>query len=266
MFVGARDYRRRFPRPDKPSTEMKMPPWFSRANVEATIDLWHRFKGRAMARNAAYLILAAVALEASMPQMLIQGAFKLAGIDLPVPDTPHWVSVSFVALAVVLLITDRWLPDIRSTAAPNPHDVELYAKFKDLFDDDVLYFLRTHDFGGGFPVRYFTVLNDISAVWVGSRYGFDDPDLAAIWNALFPKNRELLKLMAKYTTRTGSDWCQPYWHDEDWHSDKTMQRVKLMNDTGSELVDLIDKLEAEARKKRLSVQPKSSLKIESGHS
>ncbi|WP_340672505.1 hypothetical protein [Bradyrhizobium ottawaense] len=235
---------------------MQMPSWFNRANVEAAIDLWHRFKGRAMARNAAYLILAAVALEADMPQMLVQGGFKFAGVDLPMPETPHWVSVSFVALAVVLLVTDRWLPEARSPVAPNPHDVELYAKFKNLFDDDVLYFLRTHDFGGGFSGRYFTVLNDISAVWVGPRYGFNDPELAAIWNEFFPKNRQLVKLIAQYTTRTGSDWCQPYWHDEDWHSEETMERVKLMNDTGSELVDLIDKLEAEARKKWISVQAK----------
>jgi hypothetical protein len=235
---------------------MQMLSWINRANVEATIDVWHRFKGRAMARNAAYLILAAVALEASMPQMLVQGAFKLASVDLQIPDTPHWVSVSFASLAVVLLIADRYLPEARSPVTPNPHDVELYAKFKGLFDDDVMYFLRTHDFGAGFPSRYFTVLNDISAVWVGSRYGFNAPDLAATWDEFFPKNRQLLKLMAQYTTRTGSDWCQPYWHDEDWHSEKTMERVKLMNDTGSELVDLIDKLEAEARKKWISVQAK----------
>lgn len=206
-----------------------------------------------MARNAAYLIVAAVALEANMFQMLVQGAFKLAGTDLQMSDTPHWVSVSFVALAVILLIADRYLPEVRSPAAPNPHDVELYAKFKDLVDDDVMYFLRTHDFGAGFSGRYFRVLNDVSAVWVGSRYGFNDKDLAAIWTEFFSKNRQLVKLMAQYTTRTGSDWCQPYWHDEDWHSEETMERVKLMNDTGSEVVDLIDKLEAEARKKWISV-------------
>jgi hypothetical protein len=241
---------------------MQMPSWINRANIESTIDLWHRFKGRAMARNAAYLILAAVALEANMPQMLMQGVFKLAGIDLQMPDTPHWVSVSFVALAVVLLVADRYLPEAHSPLVPNLHDVELYAKFKELFDDDVMYFLRTHDFGGGFPGRYFTVLNDISAVWVGPRYGFSDPKLSDIWNEFFLKNRQLLKLMAQYTTRTGNDWCQPYWHDEDWHSEKTIERVKLMNDVGSEMVDLIDKLEAEARKKWITVK---ALRPESAH-
>jgi hypothetical protein len=34
-------------------------------NLETAIDLWHRLKGRPMARRAGYLILAAVVLEAN---------------------------------------------------------------------------------------------------------------------------------------------------------------------------------------------------------
>jgi hypothetical protein len=226
--------------------------WLNRANLETSIDLWHRFKGRTMSRRAGYLILAAVALEANMPQMIVQGAFKVIGINLPIPETPHWVSVTFVGFAVLLLFGDRYLPDSHR-ASPNPHDVELYAKLRKLFDDDVMYFLRTRDFGGGsFSGKYFNVFDEISAVWVGSRYNFDDANMSNIWEELFPKNRQLVRLIAENTSPTGRDWCQPHWVGEDWHSDETMQRVKLMNETATQLVELVDKLEAEARRKWIS--------------
>jgi hypothetical protein len=64
-----------------------------------------------------------------------------------------------------------------------------------------MYFLRTHDFGGGFDGHFFKVLDAISAEWVGPRYGFEDAEMRAIWDDFFPKNRQLLKLMAQYTTR-----------------------------------------------------------------
>ena len=63
-----------------------------------------------MARRAGYLILAAVALEANLPQMIVQGVFKLLGVDLAIPETPHWVTLGFVLFAVVLLLGDRYLP------------------------------------------------------------------------------------------------------------------------------------------------------------
>ncbi|MBO4224034.1 hypothetical protein [Bradyrhizobium neotropicale] len=226
--------------------------WLSKANLEVAIDLWHRFKGRAMSRRAGYLIAAAVALEADLPQLIVQGGFKAAGVDLVLPETPHWVSVSFVGFAVLLLFGDRYLPEAHR-ASPNPHDVELYAKFRKLFDDDVMYFLRTHDFGGGsFSGKYFNVFDEVSAVWVGSRYNFDDSKMSKIWEELFPKNRQLLRLIADNTDPTGRDWCRPHWAGEDWPSDETTQRVKLMNDTATQLAELVDKLEAEARRKWIS--------------
>ncbi|MGY4306262.1 hypothetical protein ACVIJ6_003505 [Bradyrhizobium sp. USDA 4369] len=226
--------------------------WLSKENLEAAIDLWHRLKGRAMARRAGYLVLAAVALEANMPQMIVQGAFKAYGIELAFPETPHWVSVSFVGFAVLLLFGDRYLPEARRPA-PNPHDVELYAKFRNLFDDDVMYFLRTHDFGGGsFSGKYFNVFDEISASWVGSRYSFDDSGMSKVWEKLFPKNRQLVRLIAENTSPTGREWCRPHWAGEDRHSDETVQCVKLMNDTATQLAELVDELEAAARQKWIS--------------
>jgi hypothetical protein len=228
---------------------------FTRENLEVAIDLWHRFKGRPMSRRAGYLIVAAVALEADVPQLIIHGLFKTLGIDVPILETPHWVSVSFAGLAVILLIADRFLREPAPIQRPNPHDVDLLKRFRALLDDDTMYFLRTHDFGGSFDAKYFKVFNEISAVWVGSRYQFDDPELSAIWEDLFPKNRELARLIAYNTTPAPGnvDWCQPYWVHDDWHSPETTQKIKIMNNTATELAELVDRLEAAARRKWMSV-------------
>jgi hypothetical protein len=210
-----------------------------------------------MSRRAGYLILSAVALEANVPQLIVQGLFKIFRIDLSIPDTPHWVSVSFAALAAVLLIVDRYLPETHITPPPNPHDVQLFRTFRELFDDNVMYFLRTHDFGNGFQSYFFKRLNDVSAEWVGARYEFQDMELRASWERLFQHNRNLVRLIAINTTASGpkADWCKCWWSDADDLSDRANNTIKEMNDTATELVRLIDELESLARAKSLSQGP-----------
>jgi hypothetical protein len=117
-----------------------------------------------------------------------------------------------------------------------------------------MHFLRSHDFGGSFSGKYFNVFDEINAAWVGSRYQFDDPEMAAIWEKIFPKNRELTRLIAQHTNPGpgNRDWCQPHWVHEDWPSPETMEKVGLMNDTATELAELVDRLEVVARRKWIS--------------
>ncbi|MGO3927965.1 hypothetical protein NP284_06580 [Rhodopseudomonas pseudopalustris] len=230
--------------------------------METVIDLWHRFNGRTMSRRAGYLIATAVAFETNLPQLIVQGGFKIAGVDLTIQDTPHWVSVIFVGFAVVLLFGDRFLPE-NSRAEPNPHDIELYAKFRKLFDDDVMYFLRTNDFGGGsFSAKYFDVFDEISASWVEARYNFDDTDMSEIWGELFVVNRKLVRLIAENTSPTnGGDRCRPHWVSAGFFSENIRECVTEMNSTATRLAEYVDKLEVEARKKWIGTPRRPVLPI-----
>jgi hypothetical protein len=89
----------------------------------------------------------------------------------------------------------------------------------------------------------------------GQRYGFLDPDMSAIWKELFSKNRVLARLIAYNTTPAPGnvDWCRPFWVEDDRHSLGTDQKIKKMNDTATELVRLVDELEAVARRKWISI-------------
>jgi hypothetical protein len=84
--------------------------WLTKPNAETMIDLWHRFKGHPISRNAGYLVLAAVGLESNIIQSLIEGGFSYAGVKVDIPKTPHWVTAVFVGAAAVLLIADRLIP------------------------------------------------------------------------------------------------------------------------------------------------------------
>jgi phage FluMu gp28-like protein len=57
--------------------------WITRRDLEVAIDVWHRFKGRfkgrPISRRAGYLIVAAVALEADVPQLIV---------DVPILEPP----------------------------------------------------------------------------------------------------------------------------------------------------------------------------------
>jgi hypothetical protein len=119
-------------RPSWRSTQGNELRWLTREDLEAAIDLWHRFKGRPLSRRAGYLIVAAVALEADVPQLIVHGLFKTFGIDVPILETPRWVSLGFAALAAVLLVADRLLPERVPIPRPNPHDVELFRRFRAL--------------------------------------------------------------------------------------------------------------------------------------
>lgn len=229
--------------------------WITKRNAENVVDLWLRLKGRAMSRRAGYLILAAVALETDVFGILIEGAFALVNVKVTVPETPHSVSIVFASLAVILLLADRYLPVQKSREAPNPHDIALFKRFREIFDDGVVEFVRLHDFdGSSFDVKYFNAFNRISATWIGSRNEFEDSEMAEVWQRLFSKSRDIARLIAQNTNphHSSADFCQPHWYDEDFHSDATIKKVKLMNDTATDLAVIVDELERLARKKWIS--------------
>lgn len=56
--------------------------WISQANIEWAANLWLRLRGNHLARNAGYLILAAVAAASNAVQFVIAGTFAIAGQNI----------------------------------------------------------------------------------------------------------------------------------------------------------------------------------------
>lgn len=235
-----------------------IPDWVWAA-LERALDLWQRLRGRPLNRAGLVLIIGAVALESDVVQLLIQVGAKALKIDgIAYSETPHFVVLTFVVAAVVLLVTDRFVPE--KSVPPNPHDIELYRKFAELFDDDVMYFLRNHDFGNGFNRDFFKTFDELHAGWVGPHYEFEDSEMAEVWSEIVQKDGELTRLIALNTTpaRDNSDWCRPYWTDHDVLSEKTEKTIKLINDTATALTEHINRLGVIARRKQILPMKKST--------
>jgi hypothetical protein len=227
--------------------------WLTRNNFETGIELWHRLKGRAISRNAGYLILAAVGLESNIVQLLVEGAFSYAHIKVDIPDTPHWVTAVFVVSAVVLLIADRLLPIAHLRPEPNPHDIVLIKRVRELFDENMQIFLKDEDFGS-FTIEYEPIsrLHNSNYVWRGPEYEFIEPKVQEKWLALQTIMKEFGNEVATHTSpaEMGRDRVTVYSRNEypEDRSDRTVERIRKLNDLATTVIERYYEMDALARR------------------
>jgi hypothetical protein len=225
--------------------------WFSRDAAEWLLNLWLRLRANRLARYAGLLILAAIAAMSNAIQLVIVGLFGLAGQTIHVPETPWWVVIVFIAVAAVLLIFDRLFP--AGLALPNKNDIDLYSKFQTVFTDRVRRFLDEHSFGDDWAAHETDALFRFEYEWKGARYRFQDKELDAALDLVKRKCDELVSKIAQYsapardgvprmTIKTNRD------RDEGM-SQRTIANMNELNDTATDLKDLIDALELLARNK-----------------
>lgn len=225
----------------------------SKSDFEAAIDLWHRFKGRAISRNAGYLILAAVGLESNIGQLLVEGTLSYANIKIDVPDTPHWVTAVFVTGAVVLLIADRLIPIPNSRLEPSPHDVILIKRLRELFDQPMQIFLKDEDFGS-YSIGYEPIkrLHNANYVWRGPEYEFIEPKVQEKWLALRISMKEFGHDVATHTWPSdgGRDYVTVYGRNEypEAPQEYTTERIRKLNELATVVVERYYELDALARR------------------
>jgi hypothetical protein len=231
---------------------MRIPDWLSKANIETAIHLWHRFKGPRMVRRASYLILAAVALEANVPQMLVQGSFKLIKVDIFVPDTPHWVTVCFVAFAVILFVADRRFPESHAPYAANPHDVYLLRELRRIFTPAMLNYLNTHAFGAGANFYDLKPLFEISENWNTGHFEFVDTELQELFAPVFDLTMVFTALLTRELHPGNAEgYLTPYGdHESSFYvSQQTIDGIREMDAMSARLARAVDAFERVARKK-----------------
>jgi hypothetical protein len=217
--------------------------WFSKQNAEWAVDLWLRLRGNRLARNAGYLILAAVAAVSNAIQLVIAGIFSLLGKNIQIPDTPYWVVVAFVAAAAVLLIVDRLAPSI---AGPNAHDVQLFRAFEKLITPSLLHFLREHSFGQTWQRERLMPIEDLEADWRGARYEFHDKQLQAALVKVLEECRALEDKLGvcSYTHDVLRGHMTVYTRIDEQRGPQpfTLGNIKTLNETARRLLAAINEL------------------------
>jgi hypothetical protein len=206
-----------------------------------------------MARRAGYFILAAVALETDIVQLLAQAAFGAFGIVVTPSDTPHFVAISFAAMGAFLLILDRVLPENRAPVQVNPHDVILIKRVRDLFDENMQIFLRDEDFGG-LNIEYDSIkrIHNINYAWRGPEYEFIEPKVQEKWLALRTSMKEFGHDVATYTSPSdmSRDHVTVYSRNEYPEDPKehTTERIRKLNDLATVVIERYYELDALARR------------------
>lgn len=127
--------------------------------------------------------------------------------------------------------------------------------FRQLITEQVLDFLRNHNFGTPWRRSLLDPLATFAETWRGARYEFQDPDLNAALTAAKNSANDLEELI------TVGSWpdhhnaqIQTVKTDEDRQrgtQQGTLNKIREMNNGASQLVRTIDDLERLARGKRL---------------
>jgi hypothetical protein len=206
-----------------------------------------------MARRASYFIIAAVALETDVIQLLAQAAFGAFGIIVTPSDTPHFVSIAFAAMGAFLLVLDRVLPENRPTIHVNPHDAVLIRRLRELFDEDMQIFLRDEDFAG-MNIEYGSIsrLHNVNYAWRGPEYDFIEPKVQEKWLALRASMNEFGHDVAAYTSPSeGSrNHVTVYSRNEypEEPHEHTIKAIKKLNGLATVVIDRYYELDALARR------------------
>lgn len=221
--------------------------WFTKGNAEWAVELYRRIRGNALARNAGYLVLGAVALFSNAFQAIIALIASAFGHTLEIPETPWWVAVIFALVAAVLLLADRKWPEAKEPAK-NRHDILLIARYRALITEDVLSFLRDHSFGWTFPRA---ALDPVSVLrtWKGPRFEFVESELKEALRAVIERASTLDNLVSANTWMSDNN---PDYNTAFPAGDETDARndaVVKMDAAADQLVMAMDDLERLAQEK-----------------
>jgi hypothetical protein len=220
----------------------------SRENIEWFVRL---LRGRPLARWGTYLLIAAVALYATLPQAVLEGGLEIFGVKLNIVETPLAVFFGLLLAGCLLLVLDRVLP-VLPVALPytHPNDRQLIERIRREYAPCDR-FMRDHDFGA--PFKY-DKLNPLDAIdhWIGARYKFIDPEVELAWNAFRAAVRKFLEEISERTVPASvPGLLTPIFdgEDSDWHTPEVMARYKVLNDTSNGVTEAWDELDALALRK-----------------
>jgi hypothetical protein len=228
------------------------PIWVSRENIEWAARLYKYLRSRPLTRYGGLLFLGALTLYSNIFQLIIVGIFLLLGKQLTIPDAPQGVFYVMIGIGAVLIILDRILPERTILPTAYPHDEKLMQTIRLKFTPILDEFLRLHAFGNGsFESSILTPLG-VCRSWRGTQYEFINDEVNQAWKKVGDAGRVLLTEIGNKTVpvRGSVSRLTPFRDDEDvdLHTQKMMDRCKVLDDAADKLIEEWDKFDALARR------------------
>ena len=229
--------------------------WLTKTDIEDVVEIWRKIRGNALARNAGYLILAAIAVQSGIINYIIILVISkfIPGSSISPPS--DWVPIALSAIAAVLLICDRILPvGSLGSENPNPHDEELIQLVREkLLKENIQHFVRMHDFGNSFPRKRVDPFLEACDTWVGPKYEFVDAEMQAVWLEAYAA---ICDFALEVAASTAPAWGNPEWQtvhpksaDPELPSERTLAEIKLLNEKASKMMEALDQLERLAKQR-----------------
>lgn len=196
---------------------------------------------------AAVLVFGGVATIKGVVQYLITPIGAAFGFNIPIPETPLWVSLLLIFLGIGMFVVSRVLPERLFRNAPSPHDIELMNRYRSLVTLPLIQFLRDVSFRNPFRLSVLDPIEVIADQWNGAHFEFHDDVVQAALEKVIEASRHLLNLTSKYifSDYRDSTLGNPL-TDVDIKqgiSDSTRENIRQMNDSARELHNALNDFE-----------------------
>lgn len=206
----------------------------------SVLELARIFWGNGLSKTGSFL--AAIGASALLG-WLDQVVGHILGINIRQP--PEWACLAVMITGVGLLVWGN--SRTSGITAANPHDVDLMGRFRGLVNNNLLDFLRNHNFDTPWMRSRLDPIAEIAEVWRGARFEFHDSDLNAALSRVKASANHLEELIAYGSWPARSNAAmQTTKTDEDYRTGtqpSTIAKIKDMNTRASDLVRDIDALE-----------------------
>lgn len=212
----------------------------------SALELARIFLGNGWSKTGSIL---AVAGATALLGWLDQLVGHVLGINIRQP--PEWSCLAVMFTGVGLLVWGNSRASV--TPAPNPHDVELMAQFRGLVNNNILEFLRNHNFDTPWRRSRLDSIAEIAEGWRGARFEFQDRELNTALAKVKASANHFEELIAvgswpamnnaeMQTTKTNEDY-------RIGTQQTTVAKINEINTRATALVTDIDALERLARAK-----------------
>lgn len=213
--------------------------------------------GTAWGKGPLLLIAGGVLSITSIVQYIVPPIAKAFGLTIVIPETPVWLSLTLIALGIVLLILSRMMPDYSEqlplAEPPNPHDTTLLANYRTLITPGLIQFLTDHTFRLPYRLDTLEPLEVIAYDWRGAHYEFVDPEMQQSLTNVIGAARGLCGVLTNriFKDRNNPDIGSPL-TDVDLRlgiQPETLEGIKQMNTLAKGVVTTANNFERFARQK-----------------
>jgi hypothetical protein len=153
----------------------------TKGHFEFAERLFRIWVGTAWGKGALLLIAGGVLSVTSIVQYILPPVAKVFGLAIAIPETPVWLSLTLIALGILLLILSRVVPDnseqMPPAQQPNPHDTTLLANYRALMTPGLIQFLTDHTFRLPYRLDILEPLEVVAYDWRGAHYEFLDAEM-----------------------------------------------------------------------------------------